>query len=212
MLTKGSFTLDEWDHLLRLLNIMNFSMSSCSHLLSNRTQSVVQENSKERSAVAKPRPMNLVSRNHRSAEKTPPQDSSALNSRENQQLDQSYVSPSGTKLTRNSNQDPTTHSQELRQDDTPSWGVVNMQTQPAPGNWSEVKTSNLTGLSYTSTVCRSPTIDTLKKSSRTCGKTLTPAEAASAIGSEALKTNILIWELFMSTTMKARHSSWTKLR
>ena len=31
MLTTGSLTRDEWDHLLRLLNIMNFSMFSCSH-------------------------------------------------------------------------------------------------------------------------------------------------------------------------------------
>ena len=31
MLTKGSFTRDEWNHLLRLFNIMSFSMFSCSH-------------------------------------------------------------------------------------------------------------------------------------------------------------------------------------
>ena len=31
MLTKGNFTRDEWNHLLRLFNIMNLSMCSCSH-------------------------------------------------------------------------------------------------------------------------------------------------------------------------------------
>ena len=31
VLTKGSFTRDEWNHLLRLFNIMSFSMFSCSH-------------------------------------------------------------------------------------------------------------------------------------------------------------------------------------
>ena len=46
---------------------------------------------KEGSAVAKPRPMSLVSRNLLSAKKTPPQDSSASNSPGNQELDQSYV-------------------------------------------------------------------------------------------------------------------------
>ena len=66
MLTKGSFTRDEWDQLLRLLHIMSFSMFSCSHF-SNRKQVVMsmraQEcTSKEGSAVAKRRPMNLVSR------------------------------------------------------------------------------------------------------------------------------------------------------
>ena len=31
VLTKGRFTRNEWNHLLCLLNIMNFSMFSCSH-------------------------------------------------------------------------------------------------------------------------------------------------------------------------------------
>ena len=31
MVTKGSFTRDEWNRLLRLFNIMNFSMFSCRH-------------------------------------------------------------------------------------------------------------------------------------------------------------------------------------
>ena len=31
VLTKGSYTRDEWDHLFRLLNIMSFSRFSCSH-------------------------------------------------------------------------------------------------------------------------------------------------------------------------------------
>ena len=56
MLTKGCFTRDEWDHLLRLLNSMNFSMSSCSQFLSNRKQSVMskraqESTSEERSAI-----------------------------------------------------------------------------------------------------------------------------------------------------------------
>ena len=38
MLTKGSFTRDELDHLLRLLKIMNFSMFSCSHISFSRTK------------------------------------------------------------------------------------------------------------------------------------------------------------------------------
>ena len=117
ILTKGSFTRDEWDHLLRLLNIMVFSMFSCSHFPSNRKQSVMskraqESTSKDGSAVAKPGPMNLVSRNLLSAKKTPPQDSSASNSPENQELDQSYVSSSVRKLVRNNIQDPTAYSQE----------------------------------------------------------------------------------------------------
>ena len=110
MLTKGHFTRDELNHFLPLLKIMNFSMFSCSHFF--RTES------KEGSAVARPRPMNLVSRNLCGTKKSLPQDSSVSNSPENQELDQSYVSPGIRKLMRNSNQDPTTYSQERRQDDT----------------------------------------------------------------------------------------------
>ena len=36
MLTKGSFTRDEWNHLLHLLNIMNFWTSSRSHFFRSK--------------------------------------------------------------------------------------------------------------------------------------------------------------------------------
>ena len=145
MLTKGNFTRDEWDHLLRLLNIMNFSMFSCSHFLSNRKQSVMskraqESTSKEGSAVAKPRPMNLVSRNLLSAKKTPLQDSSASDTPVKQEFDHSYVSPCVRKLMRNNNHHPTASSQERRQMTLyllapGNWGeVVNLQAQAAPGN------------------------------------------------------------------------------
>ena len=115
----------EWDHLLRLLNIMNFPMFSCSHFLSNRKQSIMskraqESTSKEGSAVAKPRPMILVSRNLLSAKKDPLQDSSDRNSPGNHELGQSCVSSRDGKLTRNINPNPTMHSQERQQDDTQS--------------------------------------------------------------------------------------------
>ena len=117
MLTKGSFSRDEWDHLLRLLNIMKFSMRSCSHFLSNRKQSVTakraqESTAKEGSAAAKPRPMSWVSRTLLSAKKTSPKDSGASNSPGNQELDRRSVSGSARKLARDNNQDPTAHSQE----------------------------------------------------------------------------------------------------
>ena len=51
--------------------------------MSKRAQ---ESTSEEGSAVAKPRPMNLVSRNLLSGMKTPPQDSSASNSSVNQEF------------------------------------------------------------------------------------------------------------------------------
>ena len=160
MLTKGSLTHDEWDHLLRLLNTMTFPMFSFSHSLSNRKQSVMSKRAqestgKEGSAVAKPRPMSLVSRNLLSAKQTSPKDSVLRTAQGNHELDQSSVSCSARKLVRDNDQDPITHSQERQQDDNPFWGTRKLVR--GDDGWN-------------STICRSPTIDILRKSSRTCDK------------------------------------------
>ena len=91
MLPKESFTRDEWNHLLRLFNIMSFSMFSCRHFsnflsdpigkqsaMSKRGQ---EATSSEGSPMAKPRPMipakakpvNLVLRSPWSTRENPPQ-------------------------------------------------------------------------------------------------------------------------------------------
>ena len=67
MLTKGSFTRDEWHHLLRLLNIMSFWMFFCTHFSyflcdPTRKQSAMSKRgqeatSSEGSPMAKPKPM-----------------------------------------------------------------------------------------------------------------------------------------------------------
>ena len=58
-LTKGSFTRDEWDHLLCLFNISHFSPTVCSDTMAKRSQ---QDSGEERVA-AKSRPMmNLIAR------------------------------------------------------------------------------------------------------------------------------------------------------
>ena len=46
ILTKGSFTRDEWKHLLELLNINNFSMLSCSHFIPKGKHSVCPKESR----------------------------------------------------------------------------------------------------------------------------------------------------------------------
>ena len=59
MLTKGNFTRDEWNHLLRLFNISHFSSTECSEVMSKRTQ----EESGEEGVTAKSRPMmSLIAR------------------------------------------------------------------------------------------------------------------------------------------------------
>ena len=92
MLTKGSFTRDEWNHLLRLFNIMSVSVFSCSHfsnILSDPIgkQSAMSKRGQEAtsskgSPMAKPKPMvpvrvrpvNLVLRSPWSARENPPKD------------------------------------------------------------------------------------------------------------------------------------------
>ena len=65
MLTKGNFTLNEWNRLLCLFNISNFSSPNCSEVMSKRTQ----EESGEERVTAKSKPMmTLVSR---CSERTP---------------------------------------------------------------------------------------------------------------------------------------------
>ena len=72
---------------------------------------------KDGSAVAKPRSMNVVSRNLLSAKNNPPQDSSDSNSMGTQELDQSCVLARSRKLLRYNNQNPTMYSQERQQGD-----------------------------------------------------------------------------------------------
>ena len=75
MLTKGSFTRDEWNNLLHLLNIMNLSTFSHGHFfLSNRKQSVVMSKRSQEglshdspTVKVKSRAMNLVSHRNLSA-------------------------------------------------------------------------------------------------------------------------------------------------
>ena len=57
MLTEGSFTRDEWNHLLCLFNISHFSSAECSEVMS----------SSEEGVTAKSRPMmNLIARSNES--------------------------------------------------------------------------------------------------------------------------------------------------
>ena len=59
ILTKGSFTRDEWNHLLCLFNIIHFSPTVCSAAMAKRSQ---QDSGEER-FTAKSRPMmNLIAR------------------------------------------------------------------------------------------------------------------------------------------------------
>ena len=65
---KVNFTRDEWNHLLRLFNIMNLSMSSCSHFLSIKNSKTMSKRSMqdrklgEEPVLAKSKPVSLESK------------------------------------------------------------------------------------------------------------------------------------------------------
>ena len=178
---QRNFTRDEWNHLLCLFNIMNFSIFSCSHFLSNRKQRMMsmksQESSaKEVSAVAKTRPMDLVSRNFQSAKKILRKiralraarwikswirvlcDGAPGNWCETTAKTQQHILKSGNKMT-------------IQFGAPGNWcGAVSLQVQGAPGNRCGVMTIKSKGQGWNSTICRSPTDGILRKSSRTCNK------------------------------------------
>ena len=96
MLTKGNFTRDELDHLLRLLNIMIFSMFHCSHSLSNRKLSAMSKKSARRFfwrgfGSGKTETDEFGVKELPERKENSPQDSSASNSPGNQELDQSHA-------------------------------------------------------------------------------------------------------------------------
>ena len=83
MLNQGSFTRDEWNHLLRLFNMMSFSKFSCCHFSNFLCDPIGRQSAmskREREAAPKPmipakaRPINLVSHSPLSATENPPQD------------------------------------------------------------------------------------------------------------------------------------------
>ena len=138
------------------------------------------------------------------------------NSLVNQQLDQSSVSSRDRNLTRNINQNATMYAQERQQDDTQSSSTrklgreMNLQAQPEPGNWSEVRTAKSEGQSYTYTRCRSPIIGILRKSWRTCGKVEYRRRRSSNCYRSVEDQRIDLETIYVDDD-DSGHSSWTKL-
>ena len=151
-----------------------------------------------------------MSRNLLSAKKTPPEDSSAQNSLGNQELDQSYVSPSGRKLTRNSNQDPTMDSQERQQDDTQSSSTRKLGRSGELV--SSASTRNLERgediqIGRSKMEFHKLQITDLVKVLKNLRQKLNLAEESPVLDS---KTDVLILLMYVNSD-ESRRSSWTKL-
>ena len=121
MLTKGNLTRDEWNHLLRLLNIMSFSMSS--QFVSTRKPNTMSKRAQERRTEEEPvvstsRPACLVWRNL-SARQTPSMDSGASYGPGNQESGRHSVFASIGKPVRDRVRNPAMNSQERQRDGNP---------------------------------------------------------------------------------------------
>ena len=149
-LTKGGFTRDEWDRISRCFLAAIFFQTESRRFASGEAETnefgVKEPLDYEKEILRKIRVIQTA--------------------RGIKELDQSCVSSSGRNLTRNINQNPTMCSQErqnkmtLNRPAPGNWGgEMNLQAQPAPGHWSEVRTSKSEGRRWNSTICKSPTID-----------------------------------------------------
>ena len=219
MLTKRSFTRNEWDHLWRLLNIMNLSMFSCGHFLSNRKQSVM---SKKAQASTPKRCRQWWNRDQwiwcqgtSWVGRKPLLKIRVLRTAQQIKLDQSCVSSCGRKLTRNINQNPTIYSQESQQDDTQSSSIRKLgrrDEQETGARWGhpnrKVHWKAKDGIPH---FANPPTIDTMRKSSRTCGKSWLSQKrhqwSVSKLDDQRVDLGIIHVD-----NDESLHSPWTKLR
>ena len=203
MLTKGHFTRDEWNHLLRLFNIMNFSMFSSSNFLSIKKPNPKLKRAQERRTgeepvVAKSKPVSLVSRNP-SAKQSPSLDSGASYRQVNQGLCRNSVFTCG-KVVKN----PTVSSQGWQRNDNPcsSAGkpVREMSQRSSAGetggeNW-EPTYKDEVGPPQSSSLWQSIHWESLHECSTKVASLWGRPDAWS-------KSQCMDMGLFMSTTMKA---------
>ena len=143
---------------------MNFPMFSCSHFLSNRTQNIMsmrtqESKTEEGPAVAKPRPISSVSRYLLRAKKTSSIDSCASGSPGYQWVGSEFrlKRPQGNRCQAEAKSgNKMTIGFEAEGN---LCGVV--RVQEAQGNWCEVSITSLKGQCWNTTMCQSPTVDTL---------------------------------------------------
>ena len=170
--------------------------------MSKRAQ---ESKTEEGPAEAKPRPLSLVSRNLLSVKQTSSVHLGAWNRPGHQKLDVSSLSRGTGKPVRDS-QDPTMRSQEWQQDDNPFRGARKLVRSGA------CESSGSTGkpvrcidnpLERTRLDYHNMQISDYRyvgKVFKNLRQKLTLSEDAQVLD---LKTNVLIWGLFVSTTMKA---------
>ena len=162
-------------------------------------------------AMAKSRPMNLVLHNPLSARKNPPQDLSDPVNPGNAEEERGGDS-SSRKQERNPSQDPIEYSQVRRQENTQN--ADPWQQEDREESLSSTSTRKLVREVNTKKEFHDMRISNyqyLTKVFQSLQKKLGVTACRSTFAMEAIKTNVLIWRLFMSSSMKSSHSSSAKL-
>ena len=212
MLNQGSFTRDEWNHLLRLFNMMSFSKFSCCHFSNFLCDPIGRQSAmskREREATPKPmilakaRPINLVSHSPLSATGNLPQDLRYRVNPEN--VDERQGSQTSTRKLVQTNQSPEVQYSHVRRQEnaqnSDSWKQDegrNLRTRLVQGNLYGQWRQEQSFITWST-----QTTNTWRSSSRVCKKKLGITAGYSTFAPEASKTNVLIWRMFMSSSMKA---------
>ena len=219
MLTKERFSRDEWNPLLRLFNIMNFSMFSCSHLnkflsdsigkqsaLSKRCQDATSSSpmSKPKPTVpAKTRPLNLVLDSPWSAIENPSQDLGFPVNLVNDGKGQDDLTR--TRKPVQTTQNPEVErSQVKRQEIAQSSDSLKQYNQEEASH--STSTRKLVQTATPRTECQNMKFTNhqyMTKIFHFLQEKLGITEAYSTFSMAALKTNVLIWWMFMTWSMKA---------
>ena len=174
MLTKSNFTRDELNHLLRLFNIKIFSIFSCIHVLPIISQAPCSKRAQDRRTeeelvLAKPRSACMFGIKKPERKSNPPRWIRVLHTARRTKTWVGILFSPAWETSAGQNQP---NSQEWQRYDNPffkHWETsaelcVSVQAQ---ANLCEVSRTNLQGRNWTTTICNSQTIDTLRKSSRT---------------------------------------------
>ena len=189
-----------WCNLLRLFNLMNSSMFSHSRFRSIEKANTMSKRIQERKtgeepAVAKPRSTCLMSRNLLNEKQLSSLGSDASSVPENAQLDSESVLGGTRELARNKDQNPATCPQERNEDNPQQRGDVCESSggcgklQRGVDNPLERTRLDYHNMQISDSRYVEKVFENLRQKFRLCSCTLDA------------KTSVLIWGLFMSTTM-----------
>ena len=210
MLPKGSFTRDEWNYLLRLFNMSNFSSTGCQQAMSKRTQ----ERTGEERLVAKSKlTMNLPSRSMAESSTAPSSTApTTLGSLRADSHGLGLIAGTGRPVAEDSNKSDAAWSspewQTGARSSAGAWRPAALSTSqnqnPSAGTWRPVAwDSDVTNIDLESPEEYEISADSIPHMERGYSKVRLIMNRKPGDGTDDLDKNSLIWGMFMSSTWNA---------